>query len=162
LQHRWTLSGRKRVLVIDDDPAIRRLVAGLLVEEGYDAQTALDGEHAQRSAAALHPDLIILDVHVPEKELALRFAEVYRDRVPAERRAPIITLSGASDLEEVGQQLGASAFLRKPFDVDELLRLVTKLLPEPAPAEPVAADEPAPDGLQATSMPMVGPGSSQA
>lgn len=150
------------MLVIDDDPAIRRLVAGLLVEEGYDAQTALDGEHAQRSAAALHPDLIILDVHVPEKELALRFAEVYRDRVPAERRAPIIALSGASDLEEVGQQLGASAFLRKPFDVDELLRLVTKLLPEPAPAEPVAADEPAPDGLQATSMPMVGPGASQA
>lgn len=150
------------MLVIDDDPAIRRLVAGLLVEEGYDAQTALDGEHARRSAAALHPDLIILDVHVPEKELALRFAEDYRDRVPAERRAPIIALSGASDLEEVGQQLGASAFLRKPFDVDELLRLVTKLLPEPAPAEPVAADEPAPDGLQATSMPMVGPGASQA
>lgn len=149
------------MLVIDDDPAIRRLVAGLLVEEGYDAQTALDGEHARRSAAALHPDLIILDVHVPEKELALRFAEDYRDRVPAERRAPIIALSGASDLEEVGQQLGASAFLRKPFDVDELLRLVTKLLPEPAPAEPVAADEPAPDGLQATSMPMVGPGASQ-
>ncbi len=149
------------MLVIDDDPAIRRLVAGLLVEEGYDAQTALDGEHARRSAAALHPDLIILDVHVPEKALALRFAEDYRDRVPAERRAPIIALSGASDLEEVGQQLGASAFLNKPFDVEELLRLVTKLLPEPLAAEPVAADEPATDGFPVTLTPLAGPGASQ-
>ena len=149
------------MLVIDDDPATRRLIAGLLVEEGYDAQTALDGEHAQRSAAALHPDLIILDVHVPEKELALRFAEGYRDRVPADRRAPIIALSGASDLEAVGQQLGASAFLGKPFDVEELLRLVARLLPESTITEPAATAEPAPDAPQATLIPLVQPESSQ-
>ena len=151
------------MLVIDDDPAIRRLVAGLLVEEGYDAQTALDGEHAQRSAAALHPDLIILDVHVPEKELALRFAEVYRDRVPAERRAPIIALSGASDLQEIGQQLGASAFIEKPFDVDVLVRTVAKFLPEPvAAADPTPAAEPAADSTEATPSVQVEPGTSPA
>ena len=80
------MPGRKRVLVVDDDPAIRTLVAGLLVDAGYDAQTALDGDHARRSSIALHPDLIILDVHVPEKAMALRFVEAYRDRVPAESR----------------------------------------------------------------------------
>ena len=152
------MAGRKRVLVVDDDPAIRTLVAGLLVEAGYDAQTALDGDHARRSSIALHPDLIILDVHVPEKAMALRFAEGYRDRVPAETRAPIIALSGAGDLEEVGRQLGASALLRKPFDVDELLRLVAKFLPEPiAAVDPAAATEPAPDVAETTLNPLSEP-----
>jgi CheY-like chemotaxis protein len=134
------MAGR-RVLVVDDDPAIRRLVAGLLVEAGYDAQTAVDGDHALRSVVALQPDLIVLDVHVPEREMALKFAQAYRERVGPGARAPIIALSGSSDLLEVGQQLGADGFLQKPFDIDELLRLVTKFLPEPVAdaAEPAAA-----------------------
>ena len=155
------MSGRPRVLIVDDDPTIRRLVAGLLVERGYDAQTALDGEHALRSAAALQPDLIILDIHVPETAGALRFAEVYRERVPADRRAPIIAMSGASDLHEIGQQLGASAFIEKPFDVDELLRTIAKLLPEPiAAADPAPTTEPAPDGTETMPSVQLEPGTS--
>ena len=157
------MSGRQRVLVVDDDPAIRQLVAGVLVEQDYDAQTALDGEHALRSAAALRPDLIILDIHVPETALAVRFAEVYRERVPPERRAPIIALSGASDLQEVGQQLGASAFIEKPFDVDVLVRTVAKFLPEPvAAADPTPAAEPAADSTEATPSVQLEPGTSPA
>jgi len=53
-------------------------------------RTSLDGEHALQSAVALQPDLIILDIHVPETALALRFADVYRDPVanlhPMKRR----------------------------------------------------------------------------
>ena len=135
------------MLVVDDDPTIRRLVAGLLADEGYDAQPTLDGEHALRSATALHPDLIILDVHVPDKALAVRFAEIYRDRVPPGSRAPIIVLSGASDLQEIAQRLGASAFLEKPFDVNELLHIVARFLPEPAA-----------DGAEATPSVWIEPG----
>jgi CheY-like chemotaxis protein len=154
------VSGR-RVLVVDDDPGIRRFVSSLLVEAGYDAQTAVDGDHALRSVIALRPDLIILDIHVPEKEIALRFAQTYRERVVGERRAPIIALSGAADLEEAGQQLGASGFLRKPFDVDELLRLVAKHVPRPvAHGEPAAASDPAEDDTAATPAPLVEPGTS--
>lgn len=135
----------RRVLVVDDDPATRRLVASILDEAGYDTQTAVDGEHAVRSVIALRPDLVILDIHVPEKDMAIRFAQLYRDRVGADDRAPIIALSGASDLEEVGQQLGATAFLKKPFEMDELLRLVAKHLPQPVedPDPALAPDGPA-------------------
>lgn len=157
------MAGR-RVLVVDDDPAIRHVVASILVEAGYDAQTAVDGDHGVRSALALHPALIILDIHVPEKAMALRFAQVYRDRVTADTRAPIIVMSGASDLMETGQQIGADGFLKKPFEIDELLQLVTKYLPDPVaqrPAEPVGPPDAVPDSPEAAT-PIVQPGTSTA
>ena len=99
-----------------------------MVDAGFDAQTAVDGDHAIRSAAALQPDLIILDIYVPEAELAIRFAEAYRRRVRAENRAPIIAMSARPDLESFARQIGASTYLRKPFDNEELVNLARKLL----------------------------------
>ena len=115
---------RRRVLVVEDDPDTRRMVAGLLADEGYDPQIALDGDHALRSALALTPDLIILDVHVPEPSFAVHFVERYRERVAPDRRAPIIALSAHEDLESFAEQVGASAHVRKPFDVESLLVVV--------------------------------------
>lgn len=150
------------MLVIDDDPEIRHFVGSLLVDAGYDAQTAIDGDHGVRSALALRPDLIILDIHVPEKALAFRFAQIYRERVTADSRAPIVVMSGADDLVETGQQLGAVGFLRKPFDIDALLQLVSKYLPDPVAddaAEPVDAPDPA---IPNAAAPIVEPGTSTA
>src|SRR5256712_7956355 len=120
--------GRKRVLVVEDDTDVRQLVAGLMVDAGFDAQTAVDGDHAIRSAAALQPDLIVLDIYVPEAELAVRFAQEYRRRVRAENRAPIIAMSARPDPESFARQIGATNYLRKPFDNDELVNLARKLL----------------------------------
>lgn len=116
------------MLIVDDDPEIRRVLSDILRDAGYEVRTATDAEHAFRSAVALAPDLILLDVYVPEPSFALRFAQNYRDRLPAEERAPIIALSGVSDIEKLSQQLGASGFIRKPFEVDELLRVLDKWL----------------------------------
>jgi DNA-binding response OmpR family regulator len=99
-----------------------------MVDAGFDAQTAVDGDHAIRSAAALQPDLIILDIYVPEAEGAIRFASEYRRRVRGEDRAPIIAMSARSNLDSFAQQVGASGTLRKPFDNDELVSLARKLL----------------------------------
>jgi len=146
------MGDKKRVLVVDDDPDVRRLVSIILGDAGYDPQTAVDGEHALRSALALKPDLIILDLHVPETSLAVRFADTYRERVAAERRAPIVALSGSDDLEAVGQRLGASAFVKKPFAVDELLQVAAKFLADPVhavetDAAPAEIDAPPPGAL---------------
>ena len=112
-----------------------------MVDAGFDAQTAVDGDHAIRSAAALQPDLIILDIYVPEAELAIRFAQEYRRRVRAESRAPIIAMSARPDLESFAQQIGASNHLRKPFDNEELVNLARKLL-TPAVADRESASSP--------------------
>ena len=124
-----------------------------MVDAGFDAQTAVDGDHAIRSAAALQPDLIILDIYVPEAELAIRFAQEYRRRVRADNRAPIIAMSARPDLESFAQQIGATNYLRKPFDNEELVSLARKLLA-------VSADETGSASLPETApqAPQVEPG----
>jgi DNA-binding response OmpR family regulator len=135
---------RKRVLVVDDDAEIRRFICEVLTDAGHEAQPAVDGDHALRSAVALRPDLIILDVHLPEPSAAVRFADSYRERVDAEHRAPIIALSGAADLETVGRRIGATDYLGKPFTIDALLQCVAKLVgePEAVVVKPVPSEEP--------------------
>lgn len=141
--------------MVDDDAEIRRFICEILSDAGHEAQPAVDGDHALRSAVALRPDLIILDVHIPEPSSAVRFADAYRERVDAEHRAPIVALSGGDDLEAVGRRIGASDYLAKPFAIDALLRSVAKLLADAAP--PV--DEPATSEAPATqTIPEIEPG----
>lgn len=131
----------KRILVVDDDDAIRRWLSESLDDLGYEPQVAVDGEHAIRSAAALDPDLILLDVRVPRPEAALAFAAQYRDRVSAERRAPIIAMSAGDDLDALAQQIGANDVLPKPFDLTALVKMLAKYLDDPiAPPAPEPAD----------------------
>lgn len=134
------MSDGKRVLVVDDDPDVRQLLHAILHEAGYVAHPAVDGAHALRSAMALKPDLIILDICLPEPSIAISFADTYRARIGTERRAPIIAISASPDLETLGQRLGASELVSKPFDNEDLLRRVAKYLADPAPAvEPAQA-----------------------
>ena len=135
----------KRVLLVDDDRATRRWLADFLVELGYELHVAVDGDHAARSALALRPDLILLDVYVPSPDFALRFAERYRERVSADARAPIIAMSSSSDLATLAQQIGANETLSKPFELNDLAKLLSKFLDEPA-ERPAAEPDPAPTG----------------
>jgi DNA-binding response OmpR family regulator len=130
----------KRILLVDDDRDTR--LAEYLVELGYEPHSALDGDHALRSAIALRPELILLDVYLPRPAFALEFAARYRDRVPAEKRAPIIAMSASEDLPALGQQIGATDTLAKPFELSALVKLVGKYLDEPAEAPVVAPAEP--------------------
>jgi CheY-like chemotaxis protein len=125
----------KRILLIDDDEAMRRWFPDYLADLGYETHTALDAEHALRSAIALRPDLIILDVYLPEPSFAVRFAGRYRERVSAEHRAPIIAMSASDKLEALAQQIGANDVLQKPFDLSALVKLLGKYLDDPADAQ---------------------------
>jgi len=134
----------KRVLLVDDDPDTRGWMSGYLAELGYEPHVALDGDHALRSAIALRPELILLDVFLPSPAFALQFAARYRDRVPPDRRAPIIAMSASDQLPTLAQQIGASDTLAKPFELGALAKLLAKYLDEPAPAPLAEAPEPAP------------------
>ena len=111
----------RRLLVIEDDEAIRTLVREVLLDGGFDVQEARSGNDALARIAAIEPDLILLDKLMPDGD-GTAFARDYHARKGP--HAPIVALSAAADAGEWAAQIGASAYLGKPLDIDDLLAVV--------------------------------------
>ena len=105
------------ILVVDDEPEIRRAVLGGLRAQGYEVRAASDGEEALRLASLSAPDLVILDLMMP----GMDGLEVCR-RLRAWSDVPIIVLSARAQERQKVQALddGADDYLTKPFGMDEL------------------------------------------
>lgn len=117
---------RVRVLIIDDDESIRELAELILVDAGYRVETASDGGPGLLQAIALKPDLILLDMMMPEVD-GLQFLE----RLPAECPEPlpkVVACSGFDKFEKLVYERGAVGFLRKPYEVSALLETVAAAL----------------------------------
>ncbi|MBC7808349.1 MAG: response regulator [Akkermansiaceae bacterium] len=119
-----------RILVVDDEPAIVRLMEYVLDRQGYAVRTAADGEQALRVVAEFRPELILLDVMMPRKD-GYTVAEAIRAD-PDLAGTPIIMLSAKAQDTDVEQGLaaGANLYLTKPFEPDGLLETVAKCLAE--------------------------------
>lgn len=110
-----------RVLVVEDDAAIRETVLLALLDEGYDVQAAPDGRVALAFAAEHPPDVILLDYAMPVCD-GPAFAAAYR-RTPGPH-APIVLVTATHELDRRARDVRADGALGKPFDLDELLALV--------------------------------------
>jgi two-component system KDP operon response regulator KdpE len=115
-----------RILVVDDDPQILRALRINLRARSYDVDLAPDGASALREAAAAHPDLVVLDLGLPD----MHGADVIR-RLRGWTSVPIIILSGRVGSADKVEALdaGADDYVTKPFGIDELLariRAVTR------------------------------------
>ncbi len=110
-----------KILVVDDDPVLSELVAYILQSEGYEAIIANDGEAGLRKFLADEPDLVMLDVTMPE----IDGFEVCR-RIRAVSSAPIIMLTaqGSEDAIVRGLDLGADDYVTKPFQLKPLMARV--------------------------------------
>jgi two-component system KDP operon response regulator KdpE len=125
------------VLVVDDEPAIQRAVRTVLTRHGYQVEVAETGQQALERHASRHPDLILLDLGLPD----LDGLEVIRE-VRQRSSTPIIVLSvrGAERDKVAALDLGADDYLTKPFGVAELLARVRVALRHAArPARGAAA-----------------------
>src|SRR5207249_431950 len=115
----------QRVLVVEDDPTLRLVIQDNLGSEGYDVDLAADGASAIRQARSTTPDLIILDLTLPDCDgLAV---------LPTLRQGgqiPIIILTARSQQPEKlsGLRLGADDYIAKPFDMEELLARLRAVL----------------------------------
>ena len=119
----------KRVLVVDDDRVIQQLLEVNLELEGYQvAGTASDGREAIELAGRLKPDLILLDIMMPKMDGLEVCRHLKSD--PALAKIPVVLLSArAQDMDiREGLEIGADAYLTKPFDPVELLDVVGRLL----------------------------------
>ena len=118
-------SAAKRVLVVEDEEAIRQTLRYNLAREGYVVSEAATGGEALTAARAEHPDVIILDVMLPEMS-GLEVCRVLRQ----ELGTPILMLTAkGTELDKVvGLQVGADDYVTKPFSLNELMARVSALL----------------------------------
>ena len=115
-------SSLRRVLVVDDDRAIRGFVAEVLIDEGYEVKTAGNGSEALAVSRAWHPDLIVLDLMMPVMD-----GWVFRARqrqVDTLADVPVVVTSAATNLRTHREVLEPCVVLPKPFELDELLGAV--------------------------------------
>jgi len=110
------------ILVVDDDSAIRDIARQILADHGFRVVEARDGGEAMRAIDIEPPALIVLDVQMPGVD-GPTFARELRTRL---RRVPLVILTGVPDPKREADRCNAEAFLRKPFDADELVRIVRK------------------------------------
>ena len=117
----------KKILVVDDDPAILTMVAEKLKENGYAVVTAKDGEETLKVVSAEKPDLIILDLVLPKLDGWRVCQKLKRDELY--KRIPIVLLSGLIDDESGIQSMEeGDAFLGKPINEKKMLTIVKGLL----------------------------------
>ncbi len=118
-----TNGDQKLVLVVDDDPALARMLRILLTSEGFDVSLAGDGEQALAALDNVKPDLIVLDLQMPVMD-GRTFYRTFRQRG---YETPVMVLS-AYNAGSAQQELGAEAALDKPCDPDKFSQLVRGLL----------------------------------
>jgi DNA-binding NtrC family response regulator len=115
------------VLIIDDEPNIRRMVGALLSSEGFEVRDAADGASGVSRAEELEPDLVLLDLMIPGAMDGMAVLERLRERFP---ELPVIMMSGRAGLADAvkATRLGAVNFLEKPLTPEGVLLSLTTAL----------------------------------
>ena len=127
-----------KVLIVDDDADIVMMLVQVLQDEGYAVRAAV-GEEALTLAVDDQPDVILLDIMMP----GMDGVEVCRRlrANPRSARAPVIAMSASHRLRERASQMDVDGLLAKPFDLDELLANIERLL-TPPPSGEAGSDPP--------------------
>jgi DNA-binding response OmpR family regulator len=117
-----------RILVVDDNPDIRRLLSVILMEEGHNVVSATDGDEALQLLPGEAPDLVVLDVMMPKKDGFMVLKEMRSSGLRESTKVLLLTARTSEADWLRGYKLGADQYLTKPFENSELVQVVDELL----------------------------------
>jgi DNA-binding response OmpR family regulator len=117
--------GARHVLVVEDDPRLRKMIVTYLNRAGYEVREAEDGAQALAILRTSIPDAVLLDLQMPRMN-GTEFLAACRDD-PRLVTVPIVVYSGAPADEVTAEQLGARAYLMKPVDLDVLRAVMDRV-----------------------------------
>lgn len=120
------------ILIVDDSPSMRRMVAFALSEAGHRVTEAEDGRNALETASRQAADLVVSDMNMPGMS-GIELVDELR-RLPAYRSIPILMLTTetSDDMKSRARSAGASGWIVKPFDPERLIGIVNRLLGKPS------------------------------
>ncbi len=119
------MSAGREVLVVEDDPDMAAVVQMIVAEAGYEVRTACDGAEALERIAERMPGVILLDMRMPVMD-GWEFAREFGARFG--RAAPIVVITAAENARARAEEIGADGWLEKPFELDEVVRMVSRFL----------------------------------
>lgn len=117
-----------KILVVDDEPSIVRLMEFILARQGHEMLVAVNGEEALQKVRAAHPDLVLLDIMMPRID-GYEVARALRAD-PETASMPIIMLSAKAQEEDIqkGMDVGVNEYITKPFSPEHLVHVVADYL----------------------------------
>ena len=122
---------KHKILLVDDDPGVRRMLLRVLEEEDYAVVPAADGLEALESATSNAPDLVLLDLNLPHQN----GWETFKRLVADNPSLPVIIITARANQLFPALAAGAGALMEKPLDLPKLLRTIRDLLAEPAASQ---------------------------
>ena len=119
---------KRKVLVVDDEDALRTVLSGELASEGYDVHTAGDGNDAIQNLQSANFDLVLLDIKMPGLN-GFEVLKFVKEKYP---KTKVVMLTGFADLKNAieSKKLGAEDFVSKPYDLVDLLTTIERVLSE--------------------------------
>lgn len=119
----------KKILIIDDEVHVVQYLENIFQDNGYETVSALDGDRGFEKLKAERPDLITLDLQMPQ-ERGVKFYQRYRKDEEV-NQIPIVVISGQSAPHRAIQPNKTAAIVAKPFEPDELVAIVKRVIGEP-------------------------------
>lgn len=122
------MADKSRILVVDDEDALRTVLSSELEGEGYEIATAADGDEAINIVQNKKFDLVLLDIKMPKVD-GFEVLKFIKDKIPGLK---VIMLTGFADLKNAieSKKLGAEDFVSKPYDLVDLLTTIERVLSE--------------------------------
>jgi len=122
-----------KVLIVDDQKGVRRLLEELFQKEGYDVTVAVDGKESVERVKASTPDIILMDMKMPN----MNGLEASREIIRYDCRIPIIMMTAYGEMEVVQKalEIGVRRYITKPFDIIDLRNMVREVLQESSAGE---------------------------
>jgi DNA-binding response OmpR family regulator len=120
------MSGQKTVLLIDDDQNLVGLIEKVLKDDGFTVVSTNNGSRGLATLKNVHPDLIILDINMPEMN-GLEFYKNIMD-YQGKTKFPVLVLTSRTLLEKTFRDIDAAGFLPKPFKIQDLVTEVKRIV----------------------------------
>lgn len=124
------MTEKKKVLVIDDDPAINESVKAILDGNGYATETAISGKEGLDKFRSMHPDIVLCDMMMEDVDAGAKVAKILKDERPDVPVYLLSTIGDATARNINPADLGFNGVFQKPVNFDVMLAVLAKALPK--------------------------------